>query len=104
PTLVRPAPLPRCDGVVVTVGAGERKCIKPEAGKIESFKDCPECPEMVVVPAGEFMMGSPASELERFGDEVQVPATIARPLAVGKFAVTFDEWDACVADGGCNGY
>ena len=30
--------------------------------------------------------------------------TIARPFAVGKFAVTFDEWDACVADGGCNGY
>jgi formylglycine-generating enzyme required for sulfatase activity len=30
--------------------------------------------------------------------------TIARPFAVGKFAVTFNQWDACVADGGCNGY
>ena len=30
--------------------------------------------------------------------------TFARQFAVGKFAVTFDEWDACVADGGCNGY
>jgi formylglycine-generating enzyme required for sulfatase activity len=30
--------------------------------------------------------------------------TIARPFAVGKFAVTFSEWDACVADGGCKGY
>jgi formylglycine-generating enzyme required for sulfatase activity/tetratricopeptide (TPR) repeat protein len=70
----------------------------------EQFKDCPECPDMVVVPAGEFMMGSPASELERSGDETQVRATIAQPFAVGKFAVTFDEWDACLADGGCNGY
>ena len=30
--------------------------------------------------------------------------TFARSFAVGKFAVTFEEWDACVADGGCNGY
>ena len=39
------------------MGAREHKCMKPGAGKTESFKDCPECPEMVVVPAGEFMMG-----------------------------------------------
>ena len=30
--------------------------------------------------------------------------TIARPFAVGRFEVTFDEWDACVANGGCHGY
>jgi formylglycine-generating enzyme required for sulfatase activity len=34
----------------------------------------------------------------------QHPVTIGKPFAVGKFAVTFDEWDACVADGGCGGY
>ena len=83
--------------MVVTVGPGERKCMKPGAGKTKSFKDCPECPEMVVVPAGGFTMGSPASEPQRSVDEAQVHATIARPFAVGKFAVTFDEWDACVA-------
>ena len=65
---------------------------------------CPMCPEMVVVPAGTFTMGSPPSEPKRFNGEAQVPVTIARPFAVGKFAVTFDQWDACVADGGCNGY
>jgi len=102
--LVRPAPLPQCDGVVVTVGAGERTCMKPGAGKTESFKDCPECPEMVVVPAGEFMMGSPSNEPGRFNDEEPVRVSIAAPFAVGKYAVTFDEWDACLADGGCNGY
>ena len=48
----------RCDGVAAGVGASERRCFKPGAGEIESFKDCPECPEMVVLPAGEFMMGS----------------------------------------------
>src|SRR5262249_61042118 len=30
--------------------------------------------------------------------------TFAKTFAVGRFAVTFEEWDACVADGGCNGY
>jgi formylglycine-generating enzyme required for sulfatase activity len=97
-----PAP-GRCDGVEVQVG-NEKRCLKPGAGKTSWFKDCPECPDMVVVPAGEFMMGSPASELERSADETQVRTTIAQPFAVGKFAVTFDEWDACLADGGCNGY
>jgi len=68
------------------------------------FRDCPDCPEMVVVPAGQFTMGSLANEPQRDSDEAQVRVSIARPFAVGKFAVTFDEWDACVAGGGCNGY
>jgi formylglycine-generating enzyme required for sulfatase activity len=71
----------------------------------EIFKECDKCPEMVEVPSGRFMMGSPASEPGRDIDEgPQHNVTIAKPLAVGRFAVTFDEWDACVADGGCDGY
>jgi formylglycine-generating enzyme required for sulfatase activity len=87
-----------------TVGLNERRCFKPGAGKTEHFQDCPTCPEMVVVPAGSFTMGSPANEPEREGLEKQVLVSIAAPFAVGRFAVTFDEWDSCVADGGCNGY
>ena len=69
------------------------------------FKECEQCPEMIVVPAGTFMMGSPASEKGRNADEgPQRSVTIGKPFAVGRFAVTFDEWDACVADQGCNGY
>jgi len=71
----------------------------------EVFKDCRECPEMVVVPAGLFTMGSPESEEGRTRFEgPQHRVTISEPFAVGRFAVSFDEWDACVADGGCNGY
>jgi formylglycine-generating enzyme required for sulfatase activity len=76
--------------------------LAPGSGR--SARDCPVCPEMVVVPAGRFTMGSPANELERYADETQVAVTIARAFAVGRFAVTFAEWDACVADGGCGGY
>jgi formylglycine-generating enzyme required for sulfatase activity len=72
-----------------------------EPGK--TFRDCAECPEMVALPPGEFMMGSPESEPERNSSESpQHKVSIAYPLAVGKFAVTFAEWDACVAARGCS--
>ena len=70
------------------------------AGRV--FRDCPACPEMVVLPAGEFTMGSPESEKGRNKDEgPQRKVVFAQPFAVGKFEVTFTQWDACVAEGGC---
>jgi formylglycine-generating enzyme required for sulfatase activity len=58
---------------------------------------------MVVVPAGSFMMGSPDSELGREAHEGPLhKVTIASPFAVGKFEVTWGEWEACVRDGVCN--
>ncbi len=70
----------------------------------EVFRDCEVCPEMVVVPPGSFMMGSPASEEGRWGDEgPQHRVTIDYRFAVGVYEVTFEEWDACVLGGGCGG-
>ncbi len=92
-----------CDGLLVSVATGARPCIKPGSG--ESFKDCPECPEMVIAPSGAFTMGSPESEPQNESNEgPQHKVTISKPFAVGKFAVTFTEWDACVAAGGCGSY
>jgi len=55
-----------------------------------------------VVPPGGFTMGSPDSEVGRAGNEgPQHTVSISKAFAVGKYAVTFDEWDACVAAGGC---
>lgn len=65
------------------------------------FRDCNACPEMVVVPAGSYMMGSEKGSSD---EEPVHQVTIAQPFAVGKYEVTFAEWDACVAGGGCNGY
>src|SRR5262249_41909461 len=89
----------KCDGVEAQIG-NEKRCLKPK----DTFRDCPNCPEMVVVPVGSFTMGSPASEPERNSDEVQVRVIIPAPFAAGRYAVTFDEFDACVADGVCYGY
>ena len=67
----------------------------------KEFKDCRVCPEMVFVPPGSFTMGSEdAGETEQPEHRVTIPA----PLAVGKYEVTFAEWDACVRDGGCESY
>jgi formylglycine-generating enzyme required for sulfatase activity len=78
----------------------------------DSFKEGADCPEMIVVPAGRFLMDSPdggfwsvvtgwlggqGSDSERPQHEV----TITKPFAVAKFALTFDEWDACAVRGGC---
>ena len=58
-----------------------------------------------MIPAGSFMMGSPPDEEGRSNDEgPQRQVAFARPFAIGRYTVTFAEWDACVAAGGCNGY
>jgi formylglycine-generating enzyme required for sulfatase activity len=85
--------------------------LKPEAEQAlkpkDTFRECaPEqgkdyCPEMIVVPAGSFMMGS--TDKDAYPNEFpQHPITIAKPFAVAKFELTFDEWDTCVAYGDCN--
>ncbi len=69
------------------------------------FREIGEGPEMVVIPAGRFTMGSLASEVGRDYDEGPTHVvTIAKSFAVSKYEVTFAEWDACVTAGGCNGY
>jgi formylglycine-generating enzyme required for sulfatase activity len=67
----------------------------------ESFKECASCPEMVVIPAGQFLMGSAA----RDGPDSELPqheVAIATRFAVSRFLITFDQWDACLAHKGCN--
>jgi formylglycine-generating enzyme required for sulfatase activity len=72
------------------------------AGAAREFRDCPDCPTMVLVPAGEFMMGSPPSERGRNPDEgPQRKVVFAQPFAAGKHEITFAQWDACVAEAGC---
>ena len=62
------------------------------------FKDCGECPEMVVVPSGSFTMGSPSSEDSRDDDEGRHLVNIGYPLAVGVYEVTRREFSRFVSD------
>lgn len=76
-----------------------------QAGK--TYRDCPDCPEMVVVPAGKFTMGSPSNEPERTEIEGPQRQVTIRQFAAGKFDVTRGQWAAFAAatkrplTGGC---
>ncbi len=73
----------------------------PQAAPGTVFRDCAECPEMVVLPAGTFAMGSARGEDERLPNEGPVrQVTIAAPLAIGKYEVTRAEFARFVAETG----
>jgi formylglycine-generating enzyme required for sulfatase activity len=77
--------------------AKEERALRPG----DSFQECAVgCPVMIVVPAGRFMMGSPASG-QAF-EQPQHKVTIAQPFALAEYETTFAEWDACAAAGACN--
>jgi formylglycine-generating enzyme required for sulfatase activity len=68
-------------------------------GELKAFKDCNECPEMISLPPGSFVMGDDQ------GDKSERPAhrvSISQPFAIGKYEVTVGQWNACVGTGGCS--
>ena len=81
------------------IGAGPSSAaeVGPASLPGELFRDCPDCVEMVIVPSGEFEMGSSLKPTE----EPVHPVTIPRNFAIGRRLVTFAQWDRCVAEGGC---
>jgi formylglycine-generating enzyme required for sulfatase activity len=60
------------------------------------FRDCAGCPELVWLPPGQFVLGDASLE-----GAARPKVAIQYPLAIGRFEITFAEWDACFADGGC---
>jgi len=54
--------------------------------------------EMVLIPAGKFMMGSPASEKDRNENETQHEVTLTKPFYMGKYEVTQEQWEAVMGN------
>ncbi|WP_237882763.1 dihydropyoverdine dehydrogenase [Pseudomonas sp. PGPR40] len=86
--------------VVASLMPGAAQAAAPAPpGKV--FKDCKDCPEMVVLPTGTFTMGTPDNEVGREPDEGPLhPVTFAKPLAISRFQVLAGEWDAYLRDSG----
>jgi formylglycine-generating enzyme required for sulfatase activity len=106
-----------CKGIQAeVVGAGEI-CLDPNDPARRDFRDCSNdfCgPAMVALPKGRGVRGSSAADIARLrkdnpraepdifkSEAPQREIAIGYQLAVGKFEITFDEWDACLADGAC---
>ena len=66
-----------------------------------SFSDCPVCPRMVAIPPGSFVQGAPDDEPQSQTSERPQRSVNVAAFAIGQTTVTFLEWDACLADGGC---
>jgi formylglycine-generating enzyme required for sulfatase activity len=80
----------------VTMPPEQERALKQK----DTFTECDRCPEMIVVPAGTFVMGASPLELGG-GGWPQHRVTFALQFAVGKFELTFQDWDACIVENGC---
>ena len=83
-----------CAGAgLIGLGAHGLKAQTPGA----SFRDCADCPEMVVIPAGSVLMGSAFPNAPRY-ETPQTRVTFAKPFAIGKYEVTQEEWFAVTGE------
>jgi formylglycine-generating enzyme required for sulfatase activity len=69
----------------------------------QTFIECRYCPEMIVLPAGNFLIGSPVDEPLRRNNEPQKLIRFEQPFAIAATPVTWDQWEACVRDRWCDG-
>lgn len=89
---------------VVTGPGGRKKTLRVQPGKglTQSFTDCLSCPEMVVIPAGEALMGSRVeSDGSRWEEAPAHRIQLTKPLAISKTVISAGNWRACVDAGVC---
>ena len=77
--------------------------LPPQLTTGNTFTGCLHCPEMIVLPAGNYLMGSPQNEMLRRENEAQTAISFSNPFAMSKMPVTWNQWEACVRDTWCDG-
>jgi formylglycine-generating enzyme required for sulfatase activity len=71
-------------------------------GRAESFTDCANCPQMVLIPGGQVVMGSrPLSDGYRAEEGPAHRIHIRKPFAISKYGISAGNWRACVEAGAC---
>ncbi len=90
-----------CAGAACVLTLATVSADAAETSAARVLRDCPACPEMVVIPAGEFMMGSEFAESGHPDEKPRHKVVIAKAFALSRTEVTFDQWAACVAEGKC---
>lgn len=107
PTAAVNAEQRRVESVLAALGKKTAQTIDHEGSSaaaradFERFRDCLTCPDMIKLPGGTFIMGSPRDEKGRDADEDPQRTVTIAPFALAATEVTFDQWQACVDGGGC---
>lgn len=74
--------------------------LTPTPGK--KFKDCDICPQMIILPSGDYQQGAgPDDTMARSNEKPERRVEFRELFAIGVTEITFDEYDACVAAGAC---
>jgi len=96
------------DRIEITVGNPDdgqtsTLSLKPGNGLREEFKDCEQCPEMVVLPANKFSLGvdTTTDRDARANEGPPREVTIRDPFAISRHEITVEQWRACVNSGEC---
>ena len=98
PKVAAPLPPPAPPPAPPAPAAPPPAAAAPPTTSQVATRDCLQCPEIVLIQPGSFDMGS--SEMFDFEGPVHM-VSIRKPFYIGRREVTFEEWDACVAEGGC---
>jgi formylglycine-generating enzyme required for sulfatase activity len=88
----------RLDEIATKPSDKSREHPQASTGTPPSIRDCTQCPELVLIPSGNFAMGT--ADQSTFEGPVH-HVSIAKSFYLGRREVTFEEWDACHTDGGC---
>ncbi len=95
---------PPSQGEALPRAGGQAQEENKEQEQGTTLRDCSECPEMVAVAPGNFLMGAPESDPDAEpGEKPQRAVGIEKPFAISNYEITFEEWEACASDGGCHG-
>lgn len=88
-------------GTYVAQAIAAIETLRPSVGR--TFQDCDVCPSMTVLPGGSDTLGAlDTDDSARANEKPARPVSFAAPFAMGVTEVTFAEYDACVAAGGCS--
>ena len=67
-----------------------------------SFQDCEQCPQMIVIPSGSYGFGSPPNEFGGpYNEGYTLDIEFKKPFGIGETEITFDDWEYCVLDNVC---
>ena len=86
---------------IVINSSSEELFVPKPAREVEAFRDCADCPEMVIIPSGAFAMGSDQSSSGSRSLESPTRTVSVDRFALARTEVTFEQWNACVSDGAC---